>query len=82
MDFGSEVSSFLPVTPTIRRIFAQEVDLPTTSYDDKWILKIVDQDGPFPCPRRDCYGVLPTREAYNSHVHIHLIHEGYVFCAD
>ena len=79
MDIDCEVSSFLPVTPTIRRLFAREVDTATTSYGT---LKRVDQDGSFPCPQRDCYNVLPTREAYTCHIHIHLIHEGYVFRVD
>ena len=76
MDFDSEVSSFLPVTPTIRRLFAREVDMETISYEARRILKRVDQDGSFPCPRRDCHNVLPTRKAYACHVHIHIIHEG------
>ena len=81
MDFNSEVSSFLAATPTIRRFFPQ-VDVAATSYEARRIPKRVDQSGSFPCPRSDCYDVLPTRKAYACHIHIHLIHEGYVFLAD
>ena len=52
---------------------------PATSYEARRILERVDQGGLFPCPRRDCYDVLPTRKAYTCHIHTHLIHEGYVF---
>jgi len=76
MDADIEVSSFLPVTPTIRRLFAWEVDTAPTLYAAMGILKRNNQDGSFPCPYEDCGDVLPTRKAYACHVHIHLIHDG------
>jgi len=81
-DADSEVSSFLIVTPTIRRLFAWEVDTAPTSYDVRGTLKRIDQDGTYPCPQRGCYDALPTLEAYTCHFHIHLIHEGYVIRFD
>lgn len=71
----SEIWSLLPITPTIRRIFASEL-LIAPIYSETKVLNGVDQDGPFSCPRRDCHDVLPTREAYNYHTHIHIIHDG------
>lgn len=82
VDNDSEFSSFLPVTPTIRRFFAREVDMAATSSEAREILKKINQDGSFLCPQRGCYDVLPTREAYTCHVHIHLIHEECVFHFD
>lgn len=75
-DVDSEVSSFLPVSPAIRRLFVLEVDMAPASYEARRMLKKINQDGSFPCSQRHCYDVLPTREAYTCHVHIHLIHEG------
>jgi len=82
MDLGSEVSSFLPATPTIRRLFAWEVDAAATSYEVRRILRRVGRDGPFSCSQKDCHDVLPTRKAYTCHFHIHVIHEEYVFRVD
>ena len=82
MDADSEVSSFLLVTPTIRRLFACEVDTAPISYDARRILKRIDQDGTFPCPQMDCCDVLFTPEAYTCHAHIHLMHEGYALRFD
>jgi hypothetical protein len=84
VEIDPDVSSFLPVSPTIRRHFAQEVDMATISesYVAKKVLKRVNQGELFPCPLRGCEGVLPTREAYACHIHIHLIHEGCVPRAD
>ena len=83
MDIDSEASSSLSVTPIIRRFFAQEVEMGATSYEArKKLNSSVDQDGSFPCPQKGCYDVLPTREAYTCHVHIHIIHDGYVFRFD
>ena len=76
IDFDSEVLSFLPVTPTIRRLFTGEVDTAATSYE---VRKILKRDGPFSCLQKDCHDVLPTRKAYTCHFHIHVIHEEYVF---
>ncbi|KAF9647696.1 hypothetical protein BDM02DRAFT_2529030 [Thelephora ganbajun] len=80
MDNGSEVSPFLPVTPTIRRLFTREVDMMSVSYKTRRMLKNSNQDGSFPCRQRGCYDALPTRQAYACHVHIHLIHEGLRLC--
>lgn len=77
MNAGSEISSFLPVTPVIRRLFAREVDTIPVSRAARRMLKSIDQDGSFQCPRRDCDDALPSRGAYTCHIHIHLIHEGY-----
>ncbi|KAF9642137.1 hypothetical protein BDM02DRAFT_2648388 [Thelephora ganbajun] len=82
VDDGSGVSSFLPVTPAIRQLFAREVDTVSASYRTGRMLKEINQDGSFPCPQRGCYDILPTREAYTCHVQIHLIHEGYVLRFD
>ena len=82
MEFGSEVSSFLSVTPTIWRLFVREVDMATNFYEARRRIGGVNQGGSFSCPRWECCDVLPTREAYTCHIHIHLIHEGYVFRAD
>ena len=77
MDDISKISSLLPVTPTIHRIFAWELDIGLVSSATKMILNMVDQDGSFPCPKMDCHDVLPTSEAHNHHAHIHLIHDGW-----
>ena len=82
MEFGSEVSSFLPVTPTIRRLFAREMDMATIFYGARRRIGGVNAGGSFSCPQRECCDILPTREAYTCHIHIHLLHEGYVFRAD
>lgn len=76
VDASSETWSLLPVTPTIRRIFALELEATLVSSENRKILNKVDQDAPFSCPRRDCHDVLPNREAYESHAHIHILHDG------
>jgi len=61
IDVDLEVSSFLPVTPAIRRLFALEVDTARASYvAGMRILKKNNQDGSFPCPYEACGDVLPT----------------------
>ena len=73
-DGDSEVSSFLPPTPTIRRFFARELNVARVSSGNDIVMR-VNQDGLFPCPRRGCCDVLPTLKAFACHVHIHLIHD-------
>jgi len=77
---SSETLSSLPVSPTIRRIFAWELDITPVFTETKEIINRVDQDGSFPCPRMDCHDALPTREAYNCHDHIHLINDRLRLC--
>ena len=76
MDADIEVSSFILVTPTVRRLFVWEVDMATTSYAAGRMPNKVDQDGPLPCTHYGCDGVLPTHKAYNCHLDIHAIHDG------
>lgn len=65
MDSSLEVSSSLPVTPTIHCF----------SIPDLEDLNMIAQDGPFLCPRMDCHDVLSTPKAFAYHIHIHLVHE-------
>lgn len=75
VDTSSEAWSLLPVTPTIRRFLAWELDIAPVSSVTKKVLNGVDQDGPFACPRKDCHHAFPTQEACSCHIHIHLLHE-------
>ena len=76
MDVDLEVSSFLPVTPTVRRLFAWEMDTAPTPCTARRVLNEVYQEGPFPCTHYGCDNVLPTLKAYNYHLDIHAIHDG------
>jgi len=76
MEADLEVSSSLPVTPTVRRFFAWEEDMTPAPYAARRTLYKVDGDGPFPCTHYGCDNVLPTLKAYNSHLDIHAIHDG------
>jgi hypothetical protein len=82
MDADLEVSSYLLATPTIRRLFAREVDTALASHEARKMLKRINQDGSLQCLQRDCHDILPTLMAYTCHAHIHLIHNGYVLRFD
>lgn len=76
IDADLEVSSFLPATPTVRRLFAWELDTASTQYAARRMLNKGDQGGPFPCTHYGCDNVLPNLKAYNCHLDIHAIHDG------
>jgi hypothetical protein len=45
MDADPEVSSYLLATPTVRRLFAREVDMAPASHEASKVLERINQDG-------------------------------------
>lgn len=77
MNASLRASLMLPQSPQIRRPIAEETETPT-SHDGAGPLSRVREDGTAACDREDCLAILPDLQAFLCHLHIHLIHEGYV----
>ena len=71
-------SSTIPRSPPIRRTLFEDTGATPTSYEGANLFKRDHEDGTVFCTRGDCLTVLPSLQAFLSHSHIHLIHEGYV----
>jgi hypothetical protein len=67
----------LPQSPT-KRALAEEIEATHTLHDGATPFSWVHEDGTIPCTRVDCLAVLQNLKAFLCHLHIHLIHEGYV----
>ena len=71
----SRASLIILQSPPIRRPLAEVTPIP---HEDACLFSWIREDGTISCTRGDCMAVLPSLEAFLSHLHIHLIHEGYV----
>jgi len=67
----------LSESPT-RRALAEEIETTRTLHDGASPFSQVHEDGTVSCTRGDCLAVLSNSKAFSCHLHIHLIHEGYV----
>jgi len=67
----------LSESPT-RRALAEEIKNTRTLHDSASSSSQVHEDGTLSCTRGDCLAVLSNFKAFLCHLHIHLIHEGYV----
>lgn len=62
-----DVDPAFPVTPTVRWLFAWDVDMAITLYATRRMLNKVDQDGPS-CTYYGCDNLLPTLKVYGCHI--------------
>lgn len=68
-------TSSAPQSPPMRWAPAAEIE---TTHEAVSRFGRVHDDGTVSCAWEDCLGVLPSLAAFLSHLHVHLIHEGYV----
>ena len=65
------------LSPTLRAL-AGEIEITHTPHGGTSPFNRVHEDGTVSCTRGDCLAILPNLRAFLCHLHIHLIHEGYV----
>lgn len=71
-------ASLAPCESPTRRALAEEIKNTRTLHDSTSSFSQVYEDGTLSCTREDCLAVLANFKAFLCHLHIHLIHEGYV----
>ena len=65
-------------SPPTRRPLAKETGTTPTLHEDPSLFGRVREDGTILCDREGCLDILLSLQAFQCHLQIHLIHEGYV----